>query len=151
MKLVIQRVSGASVKVESKVIGRIGPGLLVFLGVGEGDTAKEIPPLVEKMVKLRIFENQANKFDLSLLDIKGEVLVIPQFTLFADCSKGNRPFFGTAAHPEIAQPLFEKFVTELKKFGLTVEKGEFGAKMEAEASNDGPVTIILEENQNGQN
>ena len=148
MKLLIQRVSTASVKVESRIIGQIGPGLLVFLGVGESDQEKQIAPLIKKIINLRIFENKANKFDLSLLDIKGEILVIPQFTLFADCSKGNRPFFGTAAKPEKAKPLFEKFVKQLEKTGLRIEKGKFGAKMEIKAVNDGPVTISLEDKDN---
>jgi D-tyrosyl-tRNA(Tyr) deacylase len=143
MKSVIQRVSKASVKVDQKIVGQIGQGLLLFLGVGEGDNQENITPLAKKIINLRIFENKDHKFDLSLLDIQGEILVIPQFTLFADCAKGNRPFFGEAARPKIAEPLFGKFVTELEKSGLKVEKGRFGAKMEIIAINDGPVTIIL--------
>ena len=147
MRLVIQRVSRASVKVKNKTVGQIDRGLLVFLGVGERDNEKQIAPLAKKIIRLRIFENEKNKFDLSLLDINGEVLVIPQFTLFADCSKGNRPFFGTAAPPAIAKPLFEKLVVELKKLGLKVEKGEFGAKMEIMAGITLPPTIILDSNE----
>lgn len=146
MKLVIQRVLKASVKINNKITSQIGRGLVVFLGIKEGDSEKDIQFLVKKLPEMRIFGNKNNKFDLSLLDIKGEILVIPQFTLFADCSKGNRPYFGEAARPEIAKPLFEKFVNELKKSGLKVEKGEFGAKMEIEAVNDGPVTIIVDSN-----
>lgn len=144
MKVFIQRVSGASVKVKNNLIGQIGQGLVVFLGVGVGDSEKEIEPMVKKILNLRIFENENEKFDKSILDIKGKILVVPQFTLFADCSKGNRPYFGEAAKPEIAKPIFEKFVQELKKSGLKVETGIFGAKMEVELINDGPVTIILE-------
>jgi D-tyrosyl-tRNA(Tyr) deacylase len=100
--------------------------------------------LTQKILNLRIFENEQEKFDKSVLEIKGEILVVPQFTLFADCSKGNRPYFGEAAKPEIAKLLFAKFVEELKKSGLKVETGIFGAKMEVELTNDGPVTINLE-------
>lgn len=144
MKLVLQRVKKASVAVERKAVGQIDQGLLVFAGIGEGDTRKKIPALVKKLLNLRIFTNKDDKFDQSVKDINGGILIIPQFTLFADCSKGNRPYFGNAARPEIAQPLFEIFVHELKKSGLKVESGVFGAKMEIEATNDGPVTIILE-------
>jgi len=143
MKLVIQRVKKASVNVGGKIVGQIGLGLVVFLGVGVGDSEKEIQPMVKKILKLRIFENENNKFDKSVLDIKGGILVVPQFTLFADCSGGNRPYFGQAAKPEVAKPLFEKFVQELKKSGLKVETGVFQAKMEVDLTNDGPVTIIL--------
>lgn len=145
MRVVVQRVKKASVKVDNKIVGQIANGLLLFLGVGPLDEARgEEAKLAKKILNLRIFENENEKFDKSILDIKGEILVIPQFTLFADCSKGNRPYFGEAAKPEIAQPLFKKFIVELKKSGLKVEKGEFGAKMEVELVNDGPVTIILE-------
>lgn len=144
MRVVVQRVKKASVKVDTKIVGQITNGLLLFLGIGEGDNGEKVKVLVKKIVNLRIFENENEKFDKSILDIKGEILVIPQFTLFADCSKGNRPYFGEAAKPEIAKPLFEKFIAGLKKSGLKVEKGEFGAKMEVELINDGPVTIILD-------
>jgi len=143
MKLVIQRVKKASVNVEGKIVGQIGQGLVLFLGVGVGDSEKEIEPMVKKILKLRIFENRNNKFDKSVLDIKGEILVVPQFTLFADCSKGNRPYFGQAARPEIAKPLFEKFIQEFKKSGLKTETGIFGAKMEVNLINNGPVTILF--------
>jgi D-tyrosyl-tRNA(Tyr) deacylase len=146
MRLVIQRVIKASAKIEKQIIGQIGKGMVVFLGIKNDDSEKDIQSLVKKLPEMRIFENKDNKFDLSLLDIGGEILIIPQFTLFADCSKGNRPYFGEAARPEIAKPLFEKFVVELKKSGFKVEKGEFGAKMEIEAISDGPVTIIIDSN-----
>ena len=145
MRVVVQRVKKASVKVDNKIVGQIANGLLLFLGVGPFDKAQgEVKKLASKILNLRIFGDKNDKMNLSLLDIKGEILVIPQFTLFADCSKGNRPCFGKAAKPEISQPLFKKFIVELKKAGLKVEKGEFGAKMEVELVNDGPVTIILE-------
>lgn len=145
MRVVVQRVKKASVKVDNKIVGQIANGLLLFLGVGPFDKAQgEVKKLASKILNLRIFGDKNDKMNLSLLDIKGEILVIPQFTLFADCSKGNRPYFGEAAKPEIAERLFEKFIVELKKAGLKVEKGEFGAKMEVELVNDGPVTIILE-------
>lgn len=161
MRMVIQRVKKAKVVVEGKAVGQIGQGLLLFLGIGETDREiknqdEKIKKLAVKILKIRIFdlsfasptgkasEGKKEKFDKSVLDIKGEILVVPQFTLFADCSKGNRPFFGSAASPPIAKPLFEKLITELKKTGLKVESGVFGAKMEVEAVNDGPVTIILE-------
>lgn len=146
MKVVIQRVNRAAVKVDSKTIGQIGRGVVIFLAVKTGDGEEGIAKLAEKILKMRVFENAAEKFDQSILDIKGKILVIPQFTLYADCSGGNRPFFGESARPEIAEPLFEKFVAELKKSGLKVEKGRFGAKMEIELINDGPVTIILDSN-----
>jgi len=145
MRVVVQRVKKASVKVDNKIVGQIGNGLLLFIGVGPFDKAQgEVKKLASKILNLRIFGDKNDKMNLSLLDIKGEILVIPQFTLFADCSKGNRPYFGEAAKPEIAEPLFKKFIVELKKSGLKVEKGEFGAKMEVELVNDGPVTIILD-------
>jgi D-tyrosyl-tRNA(Tyr) deacylase len=145
MRIIIQRVKKASVKIDKKIVGQIARGLLLFLGVGPFDKAQgEEKKLAQKILNLRIFGDRNDKMNLSVLDIKGEILLIPQFTLYADCSKGNRPYFGEAAKPEIAKPLFEKFVVELKKSGLKVEKGEFGAKMEVELVNDGPVTIILE-------
>lgn len=146
MRVVIQRVNKAAVKVERKIIGQIGKGLVILLAVKTGDGEEEIGKMADKILKMRIFENAKEKFDKSILDIKGKILVIPQFTLYADCSSGNRPFFGQSARPEVAEPLFEKFVTELKKSGLKVEKGRFGAKMEIELINDGPVIIILDSN-----
>lgn len=146
MRVVIQRVKKASVKVDNKVIGKIGQGLVILLGVGEGDKEGGVRFLVEKIVNLRIFPNKNSHFDKSLLDVRGEVLVVPQFTLYADTSKGRRPYFGQAAKPGIAKKLFEKFVEILKEKKVKVEKGQFGAKMEVELVNDGPVTIILESN-----
>lgn len=144
MRAVIQRVNQASVKVKNKAVGQIGPGLMVLLGVGEGDGEKEAQILVDKITNMRIFENEKSHFDKSLLEVEGEMLVVPQFTLYADTSKGRRPYFGQAAKPGIAKKLFEKFVEILKEKGIRVEKGRFGAKMEVELTNDGPVTIILD-------
>lgn len=144
MKVVIQRVKRASVLVDQRVVGQIGQGLVVFVGVGRDDRENDIKPFVERLVNLRIFENEENKFDQSLLDVDGEILVIPQFTLYADLSKGRRPFFGEAARPDLAEPLLKRLVEELKKTGLKIEKGEFGAKMEVVVVNDGPVTIVFE-------
>jgi len=151
MRLVIQRVKKASVKVDGKIVGQVGQGLVVFLGVGKKDKKIKNEKLkmknfAEKIINLRIFEAKNSYFDKSLLDIAGEVLVVPQFTLYADTSKGRRPYFGSAAKPKIAKPLFEKFVEILKEKGVKVEKGQFGAKMEVELINDGPVTIILDSN-----
>jgi len=137
--------------VEGKTIGQIGEGLVILLAIKTGDGGVVAEKMAEKILKLRVFENAAEKFDQSILDIKGEILVVPQFTLYADCAGGNRPFFGESARPEVAKPLFEKFVAELKKSGLKVEKGRFGAKMAVELINDGPVTIILEAEVNSKN
>jgi len=142
MKLVIQRVKKASVKVNGKIVSQIGPGLVLLVAVEDRDRDR-LGEIAEKILKMRIFENNEKKFDKSILDINGEILVVPQFTLFADCSKGNRPYFGQAAKPEIAKPIFEKFLEELKKSGLKVESGIFRAKMEVKLINDGPVTIVL--------
>ena len=142
MKLVIQRVKKASVKVNGKIVSQIGPGLVLLVAVEDRDRDR-LGKIAEKILKMRIFENNEKKFDKSILDINGEILVVPQFTLFADCSKGNRPYFGQAAKPEIAKPIFEKFLEELKKSGLKVESGIFRAKMEVKLINDGPVTIVL--------
>jgi len=149
MRAVIQRIKKASVKVGDKIVGQIGAGLVLLLGVGETDEKIKdekikIKNFAEKILNLRIFGDKEDKMNLSVLDVKGEILVIPQFTLYADCSKGNRPYFGQAAKPEIAKPFFQKFVEELKKSNLRVESGIFGAKMEVELINDGPVTLILD-------
>lgn len=149
MRVVIQRVNEAAVKVDGETIGQIDQGMVILLAVKKGDGGVAAEKMAEKILKMRLFENDQDKFDRSILDIKGEILVVPQFTLYADCSGGNRPFFGLSARPEVAEPLFEKFVAELKKSGLKVEKGRFGAKMEVELVNNGPVTIILDSD--GQN
>jgi len=144
MKLIIQRVKKASVIVENKLVGKIGQGMLIFVGIENKDsdnqTAKK---MAEKVLKLRIFSDTNDKMNLSVTDIKGEILVVSQFTLIADTSGGNRPFFGNAAPPEIAEPVLNTFIEELKKSGLNIQTGKFGAKMQIDLTNDGPVTIIL--------
>jgi len=144
MKAVIQRVSEASVAVEGEIVGRIGRGLVVLLGVGHGDGAAEATLLAEKIANLRIFPDDAGRFNRSALDIGGAMLVISQFTLFADTRRGRRPSFSDAAAPEIAAPLVEALAAALRKCGLTVASGVFGAHMQVSLINDGPVTIILD-------
>lgn len=144
MKTLIQRVSSASVRVNGKQIGKICSGLLVFVGIGQGDSPKDINYLVDKILNLRIFPDQNGKFNHSILDIKGDLLVISQFTLYADCRKGRRPSFEAALNPSDALPIYQQVVNEFKKSGLKVAVGEFQAMMEVELINDGPVTIFLE-------
>jgi len=144
MKVVLQRVKNASVKVEDKVVGQVGPGFLVLLGVKEGDSEKQVDYLVEKIINLRVFEDEQGKMNRSLLDIGGELLVVSQFTLYANCDKGRRPSFIEAAQPEEGRRLYELFVEKARQHGLKVETGEFGAMMEVGLVNEGPVTIILE-------
>jgi D-tyrosyl-tRNA(Tyr) deacylase len=144
MKALLQRVSEANVTVNGKVTGAIGPGLLVFLGVAEGDEPKDLEYLLKKVPALRIFPDDAGKMNLSVADVKGSVLVVSQFTLIADTSGGNRPAFTGAAKPERAMAVYETFVERLRGFGLTVATGEFGADMKVRLLNDGPVTILLD-------
>jgi len=140
MKAVVQRVARAS----SNPGGSIGPGVLILLGVAEGDDEPGIVRLAEKVARLRIFENDEGKFDRSLLDTGGAALVVSQFTLIADTAKGNRPSFSHAARPDAAEPLYERFCQALRTLGVTVEAGVFGARMAVELVNDGPVTIVLD-------
>ena len=140
MRAVVQRVTHAS----STPGGAIGPGLCILLGVAEGDEEASALRLAIKVARLRIFENDAGKFDRSLLDAGREALVVSQFTLIADTAKGNRPSFSGAARPEVAEPLYERFVEALRELGVTVATGVFGARMSIELVNDGPVTIVLE-------
>lgn len=145
MKAVIQRVKRADVVVDGKIVGEIGKGFLVLLGVVEGDTEKEAEILASKTAKLRIFEDENEKMNLSLTDVDGEALVVSQFTLCADCKKGNRPSFTPSAAPEIANTLYEKYSALLLENGIkNVENGVFGADMQVSLVNDGPVTIILD-------
>lgn len=144
MKLVIQRVKHASVSVEDQCIGKIGTGLLVFVGVGKNDTKEMVKKYVDKMIKMRIFADENGKTNLSLKDINGSLLVVSQFTLYADCKKGNRPNFLDAASPETANALYEYFISECRAYEIPVETGEFGADMDIDLCNDGPFTIVLD-------
>jgi D-tyrosyl-tRNA(Tyr) deacylase len=145
MKVVIQRVSRAKVTVKEQVLGEISAGLLLLIGFGKGDTSLEIPAMIEKILTLRIFPNSEGRFDRSVLDIQGEVLAVSQFTLYADTSKGRRPEFFNALEPGPAQKLFEEFVQALRTaLPSKVAAGQFGAMMQVELVNDGPVTITLE-------
>jgi D-tyrosyl-tRNA(Tyr) deacylase len=132
------------VVVESTVVGEIGPGLCVLLGIADSDGGDDADRLAARVARLRVFENDAGKFDRSLLDTGGEALVVSQFTLIADTAKGNRPSFGHAARPEPAEPLYERFCRALEAEGARVARGVFGARMAVELVNDGPVTIVLE-------
>ena len=144
MKALLQRVTGASVSVGGEVVGRIGRGLVVFVGVAGGDTEKDGQFLVQKTVNLRIFADEEGRFNLSALDINGELLLVSQFTLLADTKKGRRPSFVEAAPPAQAEELFEQFVEQARATGLKVETGRFQQYMQVEIHNDGPVTILLD-------
>ena len=144
MKLVIQRVKRASVEVENKIVGKIEQGFLVLLGVGPEDTKEIADFLVQKLIKLRVFEDENEKMNLSLKDINGELLIVSQFTLYADCTSGNRPSFANAAKPDFANELYEYFISKCKEENIKVEHGIFGADMQVDLINDGPVTILLE-------
>ncbi len=144
MRAVVQRVSEARVRVDDRVVGEIGPGLCVLLGVARDDQPADAERLAGKVARLRIFENEEGKFDRSVQDVDGAVLVVSQFTLIADTDKGNRPSFAGAAPPDEAKNLYEAFGTALQALGVPVETGVFGARMLVEIANDGPVTIILE-------
>ncbi len=143
MRAVVQRVSHAQVKVDGKVVGKIEKGYLVLLGVKEGDTKKEADFLANKVVNLRVFEDENDKMNLSIKDVGGEMLIVSQFTLYGDASHGNRPSFIEAARPEEANSLYEYFCDQVSK-EVHVEKGIFQAEMKVELLNDGPVTILLE-------
>jgi D-aminoacyl-tRNA deacylase len=144
MRAVVQRVARAAVRVEGRVAGEIGAGLLVLLGVAAGDVEGDAARLAEKIARLRIFENADGRFDRSVLDTGGAALVVSQFTLIADTAKGNRPSFAAAAAPDEAERLYEQLCTALRDLGLAVEQGVFGARMDVELVNDGPVTIVLD-------
>lgn len=144
MRVVIQRVSRASVAVEGETVASIGRGLLVLVGAAQGDGEAEARRLAQKCVELRMFSDGEGKFNLSLLDVGGEALVVSQFTLLADSRKGRRPSFAEAAPPEVAEPLVETFAEAMREMGVAVETGRFGARMTVELTNEGPVTLVLD-------
>jgi len=144
MKVLIQRVKQASVDVNNECVGKIDKGLLVFLGVKEEDTEDNVDYLVNKIINLRIFSDDNDKMNLSLLDTNGQVLVVSQFTLYADCSRGRRPSYTNAATPKLAKKLYKSFIEKLKREDIKVQSGIFGAYMDVNLINDGPVTIMIE-------
>lgn len=144
MKLVVQRVNNAKVDVDNKTVGSIEKGFLVLLGVTHTDTKELADYLVKKLCNLRVFEDENEKMNLSIKDVNGKLLIVSQFTLYADCTGGNRPSFINAAKPEFANELYEYFCDKCKETGIEVQKGIFGADMKVNLLNDGPVTIILE-------
>lgn len=145
MKFVIQRVTHAKVTVEEKIVGKIEKGFVVLIGIGKNDTKKEADYLVKKLTGLRIFEDNCGKTNLSLKDVEGSLLLVSQFTLYANCKAGNRPSFTDAGSPEQAEALYEYIIAECRKKIETVETGIFGADMKVELCNDGPFTIVLEQ------
>ncbi len=144
MKLVVQRVKKAEVKVDGNIIGKIDKGFLVLIGIKVGDTKEQADYLVKKLCNLRVFSDENDKMNLSIKDVKGKLLIVSQFTLYGDCSQGNRPSFIEAARPEEANPLYEYFCNQFELNNIEVQKGIFGADMKVELINDGPVTIIIE-------
>ena len=144
MRVVIQRVTKSCVSINNKEIAQIGKGFLILLGISKDDNFEKANYIIRKMYNLRVFSDENNKMNLSIQDINGELLIVSQFTLYADCKKGNRPSFINAALPEEAEKIYEYFINECKKNKLKVETGKFGADMKVEIMNDGPVTIILE-------
>ena len=144
MRAVVQRVRHAEVRVKGKVVGHIDRGLLVLVGIGKDDTAETGRALAEKILRLRIFDDQEGRMNLDVLEAGGALLAVSEFTLYGDCRKGRRPSYADAASPENARPLYDSFVESLKSFGAKVETGEFRAMMDVELINDGPVTLLLD-------
>lgn len=144
MKVLIQRVKKASVTIDNKLYSSINQGILAFVGIEKGDTAEQIEKAAKKLVNLRIFSDENDKMNKSVLDISGEILIVSQFTLCGNCKKGTRPSFDNSAHPEIANELYLKFVDEVKNLNVSVETGKFAAMMDVALINDGPVTFMLE-------
>lgn len=148
MRAVVQRVASSSVKVGEETTGQIGKGLMVLLGVADGDTEKDVNYMVDKIINLRIFEDENDKMNLSLGDVGGSLLVVSQFTLLGDCRKGRRPSFIEAARPELADDLYQKFVDKARDMGIHTETGRFQTHMMVDLVNDGPVTILVDSNKN---
>lgn len=144
MRAVVQRVSSAEVRVDDKMVGRVGKGLLVYLGVGKEDTVSDIEYMAEKVSGLRIFEDENGKMNLSVKDIDGEILAISQFTLYGDVRKGKRPSFSDSAAPDKGEELYNQFISRIQGIGIRIDKGIFGAHMMVDYVNDGPVTILLD-------
>ncbi len=144
MKVVLQRVQSSSVVIDGKTVGEIGKGLMLLVGITHDDTEKDVKYLVDKLIHLRIFEDEEGKMNLSLIDVGGQILSISQFTLYGDTRKGRRPGFSEAARPEVASKLYDLFNQEIAHLGVHVETGEFGADMAVSLVNDGPVTLIVE-------
>ena len=144
MRAIVQRVSEARIKIDGETVGEIGRGLLVLLGIAKSDAAEQARGLADKIVSLRIFSDAEGKMNLDLAEVSGAVLVVSQFTLYGDCSKGRRPSFIDAAPPEIAIPLYEAFINAVKAHGIPTATGRFGAMMQVDLTNDGPVTLILD-------
>lgn len=147
MKFVIQRVTESSVKVDDEVIGKIGKGYMVLIGIGQNDSKEIADKLIKKMIGLRIFEDENGKTNLSLADVNGELLLISQFTLYANCKKGNRPSFIESGNPEMAEALYQYIIEQCRKTVPIVETGSFGADMKVSLVNDGPFTIVLDSDQ----
>ena len=147
MRFIVQRVKHSSVSVDGEVLGQIGKGYMVLIGISQTDTKEIADKLVKKLIGLRIFEDENGKTNLSLADVNGELLLISQFTLYADCKHGNRPGFTDAAKPDLAEPLYEYIIEECKKQVPVVERGRFGADMKVDLLNDGPFTIIFDSDQ----
>ncbi|MDM7321485.1 MAG: D-tyrosyl-tRNA(Tyr) deacylase [Fervidobacterium sp.] len=144
MRAVVQRVTKASVSVDNEVVGKISNGIVILLGVGKDDTEEDAKYLAEKIVNLRIFDDEDGKMNLSLLDVKGQALIISQFTLYGDCRRGRRPSYSDSAPPDLAKALYEKFIELVKNYDVHVETGIFAAHMLVEIHNDGPVTLLLD-------
>lgn len=148
MKLLVQRVKEANVKVDNKTVGQIEKGFLVLVGITHNDTVKEADYLAKKLINLRVFEDENQKMNLNIKDIEGKLLIVSQFTLYANCESGNRPSFTDAAKPDMAEKLYEYFCQKCSEYDIEVQKGIFGADMKVQLINDGPVTILLEKNSN---
>lgn len=144
MRAVVQRVDKAAVRVDGQVVGQIDRGFLVLLGVGKDDNVDDVRYLAEKIVNLRVFDDEQGKMNLSLLDVGGQMLVVSQFTLYGDCRRGRRPSYSDSAPPDVAKELYEAFIEEVKKYGVHVETGIFAAHMLVEIHNNGPVTLLLD-------